>query len=751
MTVKWNKTARACFWMIALSMAWSAAKAQFVPVGRAQQLGDNCWMLTDTVNLNNDADTAAIWWPNTVNLNSGFDISFQVSVLSPAGGPFFAGDGMAFVLQNAGTAAMGPGANSLGYAHQFDGITCGAPYNGGIDPSVAVELDLFHNGVCIADPAGGYDHLAVVENGRYNIAFPAVPPPAFSNPGLDVAYAPTATPTCYVMRIRYMNDSLYVFFNNDLRIIRANYNIANTIFGGNPNVYWGITAGTGAFAGRFTICYDNADAGTDTLTCANQPVQLGAVGGGTYAWSPGTGLSNPNSGTPTFTPSGPGSFTYVCSTTTTYGCMDRDTMVITVAGVPLADAGPDVAICSGQSVQLGIPQGNPNWVASWTPPTGLNNPNIFTPTASPTTTTTYTLVVVDTSSSAMCADTSSVTVTVTNTFVVDAGPNDTICLGDTALIGLPGQPGFSYSWTPSSSLLNPNGPVTPAFPSNTTAYFLTVIDTTTSAGCSGTDTVIVLVNDVDVILTGDPSICNGEVDELVAIISGGSGDYDIVWNSSPASSVVDSTNDTLYLSPSADITYFVNVTDNVWGCSDSSNFFVEVNELAITLTADRDTINPDQPVWLTASGGMAYVWSDSIIGLNCYDCPNPIALALNGRTSWTVTGIDTITGCIGTATISLVVKPYQVPNVFTPNGDGINDVLDLGYFGTVDNMKDAQIYDRWGHLMYFTTNRRVLWDGRTKGGSDAPEGVYFLVVKIVADNTIPGPEKNQVFPVTLLR
>lgn len=730
-------------------MMAGTSQAQFIELGNVQRLGDNCYQLTDTVNANSNNDTSAIWFPTQIDLSQGFDISFQVSIMSNAGGPFFAADGLAFVLQTAGTNALGPAGNSMGYAHLYDGVTCGAPYNFGIDPSMAVELDLFHNGVCIADPAGGGDHIAIVDNGRYDVAFPATPPNPFFPTAGDVAYDPAATPTCYAMRVHYHGDTTDVYFNGILRVRRTNFDIAANIFGGNNMVYWGITAATGSQGARMTVCYENTDAGTDTAMCANDELALNGIGGGTFSWSPGTGLSSPSAQNPTFDPPAPGTYQFELATTTAYGCSDIDSITITVDSVPTAFTGPDMGICPGQSVTLGGPAASGNFSYTWSPATGLNDPTLPDPTASPTSATSYQLIVQDTTTATMCADTATVNLTLTGTLAVDAGPDDTLCLGDTLQIGLIAQPGLAYAWTPTTTLINPTAAQTGAFPSTTTQYNLFVSDTANGGGCTGTDSVLITVVDVNAIAGGETDICLGQSAVLYAEGSGGFGGYTYSWNPAPDSTTT--IGDTAWVAPTAPTTYTVTATEGSRGCTGTDNWFLNVIELQVDLVTDRDTANPGQPVYLNASGAHIYVWSDTIPGLTCYDCPNPIAIANPGATSWEVLGIDTVQGCQGTAQAQVVLIDYQIPNVFSPNNDGVNDVLKFDYWGQDVNLESVQIYDRWGHLVYNTNNPRIMWDGRTSSGQNCPEGVYYIAIKIVGDRTIPESQKNIGASVTLLR
>ena len=94
-----------------------------------------------------------------------------------------------------------------------------------------------------------------------------------------------------------------------------------------------------------------------------------------------------------------------------------------------------------------------------------------------------------------------------------------------------------------------------------------------------------------------------------------------------------------------------------------------------------------------------------------------------------VEGTDTIEYRMDTPfRISLSESKLEFPNAFTPNGDGINDVFKAkeGYQSIVSF--EASVYNRWGKQLYKWTDPAQGWDGRS-GGSDVPDGAYYLLVK----------------------
>ncbi len=129
----------------------------------------------------------------------------------------------------------------------------------------------------------------------------------------------------------------------------------------------------------------------------------------TYSWSPATGLSDPTIANPLANPSVP--TLYTVTITDSIGCRGEAQVFVQQYPQLYADAGDDEAICYGSSTVLqgSASGGEPGYVYSWTPATGLSDPGIANPTANPDETTTYTLTVTDGNG---CWETDDVTVTV---------------------------------------------------------------------------------------------------------------------------------------------------------------------------------------------------------------------------------------------------------------------------------------------------------------------------------------------------
>jgi gliding motility-associated-like protein len=145
--------------------------------------------------------------------------------------------------------------------------------------------------------------------------------------------------------------------------------------------------------------------------------------------------------------------------------------------------------------------------------------------------------------------------------------------------------------------------------------------------------------------------------------------------------------------------------------------------------AGNDTlIIKGDPTPLLATGGQTYRWSPAF-GLSDPTIPNPIA-TLDQDMEYVVSA-ETPPGCVSTDTIKITVFrdiDIYVPTVFTPNGDGVNDRLRVIPVGMT--LQFFKLYDRWGKLIYQTTQHKDGWDG-TLIGKPAPPGTYVWQVQAI--------------------
>jgi len=439
-----------------------------------------------------------------------------------------------------------------------------------------------------------------------------------------------------------------------------------------------------------------------------------ATAAATYAWSPATGLSCINCANPVASPAT--NTTYiVTATSTSGGCTSTDTVNVVPAGIKVS-AG--LTACSGDSNVISA-TGGTNY--SWSPASSLINPLTATPTAHPLSTTQYTVTV--TTGSCMFID--SVLVTVNNNLSVDAGRDTTICPGKNVTLSASG--GKKYSWTPTAGLSSPNifNPV--ATPTATTNYIVNV----SSGGCTGKDSVLVAVDSLPKPAAGnDTSICKGAVVNLSA-----SGGATYLW--SPGAGLTCASCAVTTATPLNTTKYIVTVT-SVSGCSGKDSVTVTVNNKPVIDAGATATVKLGASIQLNGSGGGNYFWLPGA-ELTGDSSATPITTPSN-TTTYTLVVTD-VNGCLATDTVTVfVIKPscigsdedLFVANIFSPNGDGKNDVLQLKGNG-ITNVYWA-IYDRWGNLIFETSDQSQGWDG-TKKGSAMGTGTYVYYIKATCIKT----------------
>lgn len=134
------------------------------------------------------------------------------------------------------------------------------------------------------------------------------------------------------------------------------------------------------------------------------------------------------------------------------------------------------------------------------------------------------------------------------------------------------------------------------------------------------------------------------------------------------------------------------------------------------------------------NGGVApysYLWNPAN-GLNCDTCSSVLIVGMGDTINYVFTIYDSA-GCIGKDSVLIISGPCLetalIPNVFSPNYDGENDVFYIPGVCATDEYL-LQIFDRWGKLMFSTTQRHNVWDGRSDSGVPVSAGVYYYVVNV---------------------
>lgn len=181
---------------------------------------------------------------------------------------------------------------------------------------------------------------------------------------------------------------------------------------------------------------------------------------------------------------------------------------------------------------------------------------------------------------------------------------------------------------------------------------------------------------------------------------------------------------------------------NSSGCKDTAYQNILVNPIPFVTLPSSLTVMQGSSVLIPAvySDEMrSYRWNVPD-GLSCTTCPQPMA-GPKANTKYNVTFVDK-NGCHNTGEVQVIVLCNNdnifVPNTFSPNGDGSNDVFYVRGKG-LNRVKTLRIFNRWGQVVFERTNVAVNdpsmgWDGTFKGAKPIP-GVYVYELEIFCDNS----------------
>ncbi len=381
----------------------------------------------------------------------------------------------------------------------------------------------------------------------------------------------------------------------------------------------------------------------DTSICIGDCAQLNATGGTGYSWTPVGTLSNATIFNPVACPST--NTTYLVTVIDGNNCVDTASVNVTINPLPVINAGPDLWLCTGDSIQLNA-AGGTSYL--WTPSIGLNDTTIANPMAGPLTPTNYIVTGFDANG---CSSNDSILVTVNDDVPIDPGTDTTICSGDSTLLGgSPTSPnGTTYSWFPVATLNNPTLSNPIAFPTVTTTYFVVATNDT----CTAIDSITITVNPPPAINAGlDIDICIGDSVQLNAI-----GGISYIWE--PGGLLNDSTISNPIGFPN-DTTQFIVSGIDINGCSAFDSVMVNVNALPIISAGAATSICFGDSVQLTATGAISYAWTPGI-SLSDSTIFNPLAFP-NGTTTYIVTGIDAM-GCSNVDSITVTVNQLNVTDL----------------------------------------------------------------------------------------
>jgi gliding motility-associated-like protein len=398
------------------------------------------------------------------------------------------------------------------------------------------------------------------------------------------------------------------------------------------------------------------------------------------------------------------------------GCIDTVTRTLAVLDKPVLNLPfRDTLICSIDTLMLRVNIGNGSVL--WRAANGPNQARILntttsTPLVFPRDTTKYYVSVNDNG----CANTDSVIVNVLNFINVNVGLDRTICLTDTFRMSTVSD-ALNYQWTSSSGEQVQNVKYPIVRPLVNTQYNVTA----NLGKCQAKDSMLAIVSPYPNVTAGpDLTICYGTRVQLNGSANGS------FFSWSPAASLINQNTLTPTAGPTQTTTYILSTT-NATGClKPKTDTIIVTVTPPIMANAGRDTAAvPGQSLQLNATGGLSYVWSSNSF-LNDPTIANPVARFDNSVDSIIYTVRVSNGSCYSDDQVKVRIfktgPDILVPSGFTPNADGKNDVLKAVTIG-IAKLSYFSVYNRWGQLLFSTTEENKGWDGNFSGLAQ-PAGTY---------------------------
>jgi gliding motility-associated-like protein len=563
---------------------------------------------------------------------------------------------------------------------------------------------------------------------RYGTGYDQFAPPFNTQPSTPTGQYFLRSSTYQSARVEYDNGSIKVFVNNTLYL--SGFYLIN--FTG----YLGFTSSTGGENDRHsiknvTIYTDIApsNAGADVSYCTGSSAQIGTTPNPnyTYSWSPSTGLSANNIANPTVSltnlGAAPITLTYTVTTTltgSTTACSSSDQVVVTVNPTPGSQfLLSKSTVCPNEPVTVTY-TGNALATSNYT--WDFNGGTVISGSGQgpyqvswPNQGNIQVTLSVAQNACTSAVTTKNLTVRPKPVLIVSGVPS--ICLGDTAVYtGTVDVANSGIAWVP--------GPLTGSqvnlHPTVTTTY--TAVATSPN-GCVSDDTTFILTVIPKPVaqITGDSIICKGDTILLTGTSSVPLSTFEWLPMGDTTSQV--------WVHPTVNQLYQLVANRN--GClSDTAEFSVRVDSLPSLILPDSLSICVGESVNVVAANsvppGTLFDWQPgSLTG-------SQNTLSPTSSTQYTVYAYnETCTSDVKILEIEVLQScdcKLAVPNIFTPNGDQVNDEFSVL---NVQNCEIAQfdlaLMNRWGAVVWKSSNILEKWDGKCMMGN-CSDGTYFWVL-----------------------
>lgn len=320
-----------------------------------------------------------------------------------------------------------------------------------------------------------------------------------------------------------------------------------------------------------------------------------------------------------------------------------------------------------------------------------------------------------------------VTITENDIPVVEATNNSPQCIGKSVILSA--SAGVSFEWSGPAGYKSSLQQATISAVSEASKGIYNV-KVTSAQGCVNSASTVVTLQTSPVVNAGeDVNICKGKT----TVLKGSASNYnELNWLPSTTLSNLQSNNPVA--SPQDSTFYILRASNGL--CEIFDTVAVNVYNLpSANAGADKVTIK-DNPVMLDGSAegtAVTYTWSPNIN----ISSPNVLQPMVSPSASALyVLKVESNNGC-GVAADSVFVKVYQglfIPNAFSPNNDGLNDIWRIE---TLDAFPKAElkVFNRFGEMVYSNKNKNNYWDGKFKN-KDAPVGTYPYILDLKNGATV---------------
>ena len=465
--------------------------------------------------------------------------------------------------------------------------------------------------------------------------------------------------------------------------------------------------------------------GATTITCSTPSPSISltsTVSNVSYSWTP-TPSSGPTTASPTFTAAG----NYTCVITNTVNNCSTNLSQVAVGtntSIPSVTVTPSGWVTCTNTLVTVSAVSNPS-ISSYTwSGTGIigsvNNSSITTNVGG-----TYNLSVTNPINGCVNNTLTATVATNTTSPLISAVATSSVITCSTSNSTLTATPN-NATWTIPSGGTSTN----PVMANTAGDYTATVTDAFN--GCE-TNTVITITSNIVPPNANAGAVAIMPCNLSSATLLGSSTTTDAVsysWSGPNAASITSGANTSTPTVTNTGV-YTLTVTNLATGCTQTATVGVTQDNVTAEFTYDPTTGEAPLTVNFTDASVGATSWSWTFGNGSSSTTQNPNTLFSNAGT-YTVTLIASSNLCSDTVAHTIIVEDgfsVVIPNVFTPNGDGRNDVFHIN----VKGVKSAEglIYNRWGQLLYSWDALNTSWDGKASNGENCPDATYYYIIKVI--------------------